>query len=70
MPTIAHSPFRFSSRTHQRLTMWILGAVLVAVVATALALSLTGSGGGQTDLGSDAPPAAPQAQTPLGKALP
>jgi hypothetical protein len=70
MPTIAHSPSRLLGRTPQRLTMWILGAILVAVVATALALSLTGSGGGQTDRSADAPPAAAQAQRPLGGALP
>ena len=66
MPTIAHSPFRFSSRTPQRLTMWILGAILVAVVAATLAVALIGSGGSPADPGADAP----QAQAPLGGALP
>ena len=42
MPTIAHRPFRLPGRTPHRLTMWLLGAVLVAVVATTLALSLIG----------------------------
>ena len=70
MPTIAHSPSRLVPRAPQGLTRWILGAILVAVVFTALVLSLTGSGGGQTDRSGDAPPAAPQAPTPLGGALP
>ena len=70
MPTIAHSPFRFSSRTHQSLTKWILGAILVAVVAAALAVALIGSGGSPVDPSGDAPQGAPEAQAPLGGALP
>ena len=69
MPTIAHGPFSLGSGPH-RLTMWLLGAVLVAVVATALALSLSGSGGQQTDQPVNADQAAPQAPTPFGGAHP
>ena len=39
MPTVAHRPFRLPGRTPHRLTMWLLGAVLVAAVATTIALS-------------------------------
>jgi hypothetical protein len=70
MPTIAQLPSRVSSLTSQRLTMWILGAILVAVVATTLAVSLIGSGGSPVGPSADAPQGAPQAQTPLGGALP
>ena len=68
MPTIAHRPSQLVGRAPQRLTMWILGAVLVAAVATVLALSLSASGGQQTDPSADAPQAAPQAPTPFGGA--
>jgi hypothetical protein len=70
MPTIAHRPFRLPGRTPHRLTMWLLGAVLVAFVAIALALSLTGSGDQQTPAGVDAPQAAPQEPTQWGGARP
>ena len=50
--------------------MWLLGAVLVAAVATALALSLFGSGGQQTDQPVNSQQAAPQAPTPFGGAHP
>ena len=68
MPTIAHRPSQLVGRAPHSLTMWILGAVLVAVVATMLALSLSGSGGQQTDPSTGAPQAAPQAPTPFGGA--
>jgi hypothetical protein len=70
MPTIAHRPFRLPGRTPHRLTMWLLGAVLVAAVATTLALSLIGSGGQQTDQPVNSQQAAPQAPTPFGGAHP
>jgi hypothetical protein len=69
MPTIAHRPVRLPTRAQHRLTLWLLGAVLVAAVALTLALSLAGSGGQQTDRGVDAPQAAP-APTPFGGAQP
>jgi hypothetical protein len=50
--------------------MWLLGAVLVAAVAIALALSLIGSGDQQTSAGVDAPQAAPQEPTQWGGARP
>jgi hypothetical protein len=70
MPTIAHRPFRLPGRTPHRLTMWLLGAVLVAVVAITLALSLIGSSDQQTPAGVDAPQAAPQEPTQWGGARP
>jgi hypothetical protein len=61
MPTVAHRP---------SLTMWLLGAVLVAAIALTLALSLGGSGGQPADRGTDTPQAAPheapQGPTPAG----
>jgi hypothetical protein len=50
--------------------MWLLGAVLVAAVTIALALSLSASGGQQTDSGANAEQAAPQVPTPFGGAHP
>ena len=70
MPTIAHRPSQLLGRAPHRLTMWILGAILVAVVATTLALSLSGGGSGQTDRSADAPQAAPQPATQWGGARP
>ena len=70
MPTIAHRPFRLPGRTPSRLTMWLLGALLVAAVTTALALSLFGSGGQQTDQPVNSQQAAPQGPTPFGGAHP
>ena len=70
MPTITHHAFRLPGRTPHRLTMWLLGALLVAAVATALALSLIGSGGQQTDQPVNSQQAAPQAPTPFGGAHP
>jgi len=50
--------------------MWLLSAVLVAAVASVLAVSLIGSGGQQTDRGIEGPQAAPEAPTPFGGAHP
>jgi hypothetical protein len=70
MQTLAHRPARLLGRAPRRLTMWLLGAVLVAAVATTLALSLSGSGGQQTDRSAEArqatPQSAPQGPTPAG----
>jgi hypothetical protein len=70
MPTVAHRPLRLPGRASHSLTMWLLAAVLVAVVATTLALSLIGSGDQQTDRSVNAERAAPQAPTPFGGAHP
>ena len=50
--------------------MWLLGAILVAVVAATLAVSLIGSGDRQTVPSADARQAAPQAPTPFSGAHP
>ena len=70
MPTVAHHPLRLPSRAPHRLTVWMLGAVLVAAVAATLALTLIGSGGQQTDQPVNSQQAAPQAPTPFGGAHP
>ena len=70
MPTIAHRPFRLPGRTPHSLALWLLGTVLVAAVATALALSLIGSGTQQTDQPVNPEQAAPQGPTPFGGAHP
>src|SRR4051794_19889256 len=54
MQTLAHRPSRFLGRAPRRLTIWLLAAVLVAAVATPLALSLSGSGGQQADRSAEA----------------
>jgi hypothetical protein len=50
--------------------MWLLGAILVAVVAITLAVSLIGSGGQPTDQPVNAQQATPQTPTPFGGAHP
>ena len=70
MPTIAHGPSQVLGRASHRLTMWIVGAVLVAAVVTVLALSLTGSDAAQTAPSADAPQAAPHHATQWGGARP
>jgi len=70
MPTLAHRPLRLADRAPQRLTMWLLAAVLVAAVAITLAVSLIGSDSQQTDLPVNAEQAAPQSPTPFGGAHP
>ena len=70
MPTIAHRPLRLADRAPQRLTLWLLAAVLVGAVAITLALSLTGSGDGQTAPSAGAGQAAPQEPTQWGGARP
>jgi hypothetical protein len=60
MPTIARRPSRLLGRRSHKLTMWLVGAVLVAAIAVTLALSLGGSAGQQADPGADTPQAAPQ----------
>ena len=70
MPTIAHRPMRLPGRPSNRVTMWLLGAILVAVVAITLAVSLIGSGGQQTDQPVNSQQAAPQGPAPFGGAHP
>jgi hypothetical protein len=70
MPTIAHRPSQLLDRAPHRLTMWVVGAILVAVVAIVLALSLGGSDPVQTDPSAAASQAAPQPPTQWGGARP
>jgi hypothetical protein len=69
-PTIANRPLRLPGRPSNRVTTWLLGAILVAVVATTLAVSIIGSGGQQTDQPVNSQQAAPQGPTPFGGAHP
>jgi hypothetical protein len=68
MQTLVDRPSRLLGRAPHRLTLWLLGAVLVAIVAAALAVSLIGSGDQQTAPSTNAAQAAPQAPTPFGGA--
>jgi hypothetical protein len=71
MPTIALRPSRLVGQAPHKLTKWLAAAILVAVVATALALSLTGSGEKQANPGTGAPQAAPADPTdPIPSASP
>ncbi len=70
MQTVASRAPRLPGWAHNRVTMWLLGAVLVAAVATTLALALIGSGDRQADPGAGASQPAAQEATPLGGALP
>ena len=70
MQTVAHRTQRLPAWTHRRITISLVGAVLVAAVAIMLALSLIGSGDQQTAPGVDAPQAAPQEPTQWGGARP
>jgi hypothetical protein len=70
MPTIAHRPSGLLGRAPRRLTAWLIGAVLVAAIAAALALSLSGSSVEQTERSAGSPQATPQGPTPFGGAHP
>ncbi len=70
MQTVAHRTQRLPAWTHRRITISLVGAVLVAAVAITLALALIGSGGQQTDPGVDASQPAAQQVAPLGGAIP
>ena len=66
MQTVAHSTTKLPAWAHRRVTMWLLGAVLVAAVATVLALALIGSGDQQADPGVQAAQPSHQASVPIG----
>jgi hypothetical protein len=66
MQTVAHKPPRLPARAHHRVTIWLLGAVLVAAVATTLALAFIGAGDQQADPGAGAAQPAAQDAAPLG----
>lgn len=70
MQTVASRAPRLPRPAHNRVTIWLLGAVLVAAVATALAVALIGSGDQQADPGVGASQPTAQEATPLGRALP
>jgi hypothetical protein len=63
MPTIALRPSRLVGEPH-RLAKWLVAAILVAVVATTLAVSLIGSGDERADPSAGATQAAPEVPTP------
>ena len=66
MQTVAHNAARLPRWAHNGLTIWLLGAVLVAAVATILVLSLVGSDDSQADRGGGAPQPSQQAPVPIG----
>ena len=70
MQTVAHKAPRLPDWAHNRVTMWLLGAVLVAAIAATLAVALIGSGDQQADPGAGASQPAAQDAAPLGGALP
>ena len=59
MPTVAHRTSRLVGQAPRQLTTWLVAAILVAVVATTLALSLIGFGDEQTVPSAGASQAAP-----------
>jgi hypothetical protein len=66
MQTVAHRAPRLPHWAHNRVTIWLLGAVLVAAVATILVLSLVGSDDTQADPSGGASQPSQQAPTPIG----
>jgi hypothetical protein len=70
MSTVAQRPAKLPARAQHRVAVWLLGAVLVAVIATTLALALIGSGAEQNDRGVEASQPAPQGPTTFGGARP
>lgn len=66
MQTVAHRAPRLPRWAHNGLAIWLVGAVLVAAVATILVLSLVGSDDSQTDRGGGASQPSQQAPVPLG----
>jgi hypothetical protein len=66
MQTVAHRAPRLPRWAHNRVTIWLLGAVLVAAVATILALSVLGSDDTQADRGGGASQPSQQAPAPIG----
>ena len=70
MQTVAHRAPRLPRWAHNRVTIWLLGAVLLAAVAAVLAVALIGSGDQQADPGAGASQPAAQDAAPLGGAIP
>lgn len=66
MATVSHRFPRLAARAYRGVRIWLLGAVLVAAVASTLALALIGSGDPQTDRGVEAAQPSQQAPVPLG----
>ena len=64
MPTVAHRPARLVGQAPRQLTIWLVAAILVAAVATTLALSLVGFDDQQTAPAADATPSAPRDSAP------
>jgi hypothetical protein len=70
MQTVAHRTPRLPAWAHRKIAIWLLGAVLLAAVATALALALIGSGDQRADPGVQASQPTSQDAAPLGGPLP
>jgi type II secretory pathway component PulL len=66
MQTVAHRAPRLPRWAHNRVTIWLVGAVLVAAVATILVLALVGSDDTQADRGGGASQPSQQAPAPIG----
>ena len=66
MQTVAHRAPRLPRWAHNRVTVWLLCAVLVAAVATILVLALAGSADTQADRGGGASQPSQQAPVPIG----
>jgi len=66
MQTVAHRAPRLPHWAQNRVTIWLVGAVLVAAVAIILVLSLAGSDDTQADSGGGGSQPSQQAPAPLG----
>jgi hypothetical protein len=66
MQTVAHRAPRLPRWAHNRVTIWLLGAVLVAALVTILALSVVGSDDPQPDPGGGPSQPSQQAPAPIG----
>jgi len=66
MQTVAHSAPRLPRWAQNRVTIWLVGAVLVTAVAIILVLALVGSDDPQADSGGGTSQPSQQAPAPLG----
>lgn len=66
MQTVAHRAPRLPHWAHNGVTIWLLGAVVLAVVATILVLSFVGSDDPQADRSGGASQPSQQTPAPIG----